>query len=76
MNQSATTELMAVLGALLLAFLLATSDAVTQSQLTLLILALAWIGIASGLCWMVITAKRGLQHLWAALLDGVAVETK
>ena len=62
-------ELVGVLAALLLAFLLAASDERTDALLTLVLISAAWIGIACGLCWITINAKRGIERVWSELLD-------
>lgn len=78
MNQDsdAVIELVGVVAALLLAFLVAGSDAAMRAQLALLLIIAAWIGIAAGLSWMAVQAKRAIVRAWSELLDGVAVETK
>jgi hypothetical protein len=74
MKDDGAIELLGVIAALLLAFLIAGSDDVTRGWLTLGLLGAAWLGIVWGLCWMVIQAKRGIVKLWAELLDGSARE--
>jgi hypothetical protein len=44
--------------------------------MTLVVLALAWIGIAYGMSWMAISLKRELVRLWSVLLNGAAVDMK
>lgn len=76
MKDDAVVEFVAVVSAILLAFLAATSDRETQRQLAELLIIVAWAGIAAGLSWMAIQVKRWMVTAWSELLNGAAIEMK
>ena len=72
MRQDIGIELVGVIAALLLAFLLASTDETTQAYLTIVLVVAAWAAIAYGLCWLTIMGLRGLRLLWSEPLNGAA----